>query len=175
MKAIFYGIAIVGGLVAWEAIKGLQTATPASANGVPQNALNNTTTSSALSPTGSLDASSGTTSGTSVGGNLSWILAEAESVAGVAGWDAGLQKVLAQENPAGDPAIQNPIPVGPQGEHATGLFQMLPSTFQANAVTGCGDIVNPLCNTIAAIRYIRTRYGSPSNIPNLGTPAYQGY
>ena len=158
MKAIFYGIAVLGGLVSYESIKGLQAAQ-----------------ASAPASSAAPSASSGAAvaSAPSIGSNLDWILSTAQAATGVSGWGPGLQQILAQENPGLSPNIQNPIAVG--GEHATGLFQTLPSTFQANAQGSCTDIVNPLCNAEAAINYIRREYGSPSNIPNLGTSAYGGY
>jgi len=67
----------------------------------------------------------------------------------------------------------NPTAVG--GEHATGFLQTLPSTFQANAAPGMTDISNPVDNAVAAINYIKSRYGSPANIPGLTSGNYKGY
>lgn len=80
---------------------------------------------------------------------------------------------LMQRESGGNPVAYNTTPVN--GEHATGLFQMLPSTFAQYAAPGYTDIWNPLDNTIAAIRYIKARYGHPSRIPGLTSKNYRGY
>ncbi len=56
-----------------------------------------------------------------------------------------------------------------------GLFQMLPTTFQAHALPGRMNIWNPVDNTVSAIRYIASRYGSPWGIPGLESSSYAGY
>lgn len=40
-------------------------------------------------------------------------------------------------------------------------MQTLPSTFKANAAPGLTDIYNPVHNLVAAINYIKGRYGHP--------------
>jgi hypothetical protein len=47
-------------------------------------------------------------------------------------------------------------------------MQMIEPTFSAHALPGYEDWKNPLHNTIAAIRYIADRYGSPYNLPKGG-------
>jgi SLT domain-containing protein len=73
-------------------------------------------------------------------------------------------KILAQKESSLDPAAVNPTPVG--NEHATGLMQTLPSTFNSYALNGYGDIYNPVDNLIASIGYISSRYGHPWNALN---------
>ena len=68
----------------------------------------------------------------------------------------------------------NPTIVNPNGG-ATGLMQVKPGTFSANAAPGMGSITNPLDNAVAAINYIKSRYGSPQNIPGIYTSSYQGF
>jgi SLT domain-containing protein len=55
-----------------------------------------------------------------------------------------------------------------KGTPAFGPMQMIEPTFRAHAMPGYTDWRNPLHNTIAAIRYIQSRYGSPYNLPRGG-------
>lgn len=68
-------------------------------------------------------------------------------------------KWLAEHESSFNPEAVNPIKVN--GENATGLMQTLPSTFKANAAPGLTDIYNPVHNLVAAINYIKGRYGHP--------------
>lgn len=66
---------------------------------------------------------------------------------------------------SGDPKARNPVDVG-NGEHAEGLLQTIPSTFEANRLASLpDDIDNPVSNAAAAIGYIRARYGDPWHTP----------
>jgi hypothetical protein len=87
-------------------------------------------------------------------------------------WGKDMQKLINRES-GGNPTIVNPISVG--GEHATGLMQMLPSTFHAHIVAGHGDIMNPVDNIASSAGYIAGQYGSPGSIPNLYSGNYVGY
>ncbi|MCK9326705.1 MAG: transglycosylase SLT domain-containing protein [Bacteroidales bacterium] len=69
-------------------------------------------------------------------------------------------RLLASKESSLNPRAVNQVSVG--GENATGLMQTLPSTFQQHAMTGYGDIYNPLDNLLASISYIKGRYGHPS-------------
>ena len=60
-------------------------------------------------------------------------------------------------------------------EHALGLMQTLPTTFREFRLARRSDIWNPVDNTVAAIRYIQWRYGSPDAIPGIYTDGYRGY
>lgn len=95
-------------------------------------------------------------------------------------WLPGLLKLASYESGdpgtlgSGDPTLVNSVGVG--GEYATGLLQMLPSTFSENMLGGFNNIMNPIDNAIAAIRYIKNRYGSVYNTPLFTSGgAYQGY
>ncbi len=99
---------------------------------------------------------------------------------GTAAKDAGVPSswvswlsVLAMAESGGNPNAKSPFVV--QGEQASGLMQMLPSTFSQYAESGHTDIWNPTDNAIAAIRYIEANYGAPWHIPGIGTSSYQGY
>ena len=88
-----------------------------------------------------------------------------------ADWAPAL-RTLAEKESSLRPGIVNPISVG--GEHATGLMQTLPSTFNSYAGEGHGDIYNPVDNLIASIGYIKQRYGTPWNALN-GWESRGGY
>ena len=87
-------------------------------------------------------------------------------------WLPALQ-TLVQKESGGNPLAVNSQAVG--GEHATGLMQMLGSTFNSYAASGHGNIMNPIDNIMSALNYIKARYGSPYNIPHLFSGNYVGY
>lgn len=96
-------------------------------------------------------------------------------------------KMLMQAESGGNPMEVNKLWVnyntgetsnrreGSNWHQATGLFQMMKPTFEQHKVPGHDDIFNPLDNTLAAINYIKGKYGHPSKIPGLGQPGYPGY
>jgi hypothetical protein len=85
-------------------------------------------------------------------------------------WLPAITRLVGLES-GGNARAVNPISVG--GQHAEGMFQMLPSTFYANG--GRGSLFNWLGEGIAAMRYISATYGSPFNIPGLFSGGYRGY
>ena len=106
-------------------------------------------------------------------GNIKAALQEALRITGSPqSWLPYMEWLVSKES-SGNPRAVNPTPVG--SEHATGLLQTLPSTFKAYALPGYGNIYNPLDNAIAAIRYIKSRYGSPANIPGIFGKTWKGY
>jgi len=111
--------------------------------------------------------------GDAMGGNVTDWLKKAMANAGVGtDWLSGLTQLVSRES-GGNPTIQNPTSV--MGQHATGLMQMLPSTFDQYKMSNLGDILNPIDNASSAIQYIKARYGSLSNIPGLYDGNYVGY
>ena len=105
------------------------------------------------------------------------------------GWYAAMTKLMQLES-GGNAVAYNKTPVlntwtrpgQPFNENATGLFQMLPSTFAKNAAPGHTDIWNAYDNTLAAIRYIKATYKHPDVIldpKNMKTHnpngSYKGY
>lgn len=114
------------------------------------------------------------------GGDVSSWLSTALALTGTdQGWLSGLLKLTSYES--GDPgtlgtgsaSMVNGQSVG--GEYATGLLQMLPSTFREFS-TGLGGITNPIANAAAAIKYIKSRYGSVYNTPLFTSGGkYNGY
>lgn len=66
-----------------------------------------------------------------------------------------------------------------RGTPSMGLMQTIKPTFDSFKMKGHGNIMNPVDNAIAAIRYIKHRYGTPMNTPGLRSLAaggpYKGY
>lgn len=96
--------------------------------------------------------------GASAGQARAWARAGLR-LAGASPNAANVNKILtlAQKESGWNPTIVNRTPVG--SEHATGFMQMLPSTFRAYAVRGHTNILNPVHNIAASVRYQRARYG----------------
>lgn len=105
---------------------------------------------------------------------LAEVISKASKITGIdSSWVPGLKWLVARES-SYDPRAVNPKPVN--GEHATGLMQTLPSTFNSYKVKGLDQITDPVHNMVAAIRYIKERYGHPNNIKNIGNQkAFKGY
>jgi SLT domain-containing protein len=86
-------------------------------------------------------------------------------------WLPAIELIISKES-GGNAAAIDPISV--LGEHAMGIMQMLPSTYEMYG--GTGSITNPLSNIEAAVRYIIGEYGSPYNIQGIGRAgSYRGY
>ncbi|MBP7861024.1 transglycosylase SLT domain-containing protein [bacterium] len=66
-----------------------------------------------------------------------------------------------------------------RGTPSMGLIQTIEPTFKTNKMEGFDDILNPLHNMIAGIRYAVKRYGDLLNVPGLRSMrnggAYKGY
>ncbi len=101
-------------------------------------------------------------------------LTDAARLTGVgSSWVPWLELIANYES-SGNPSAVSPVAV--DGEHATGLMQMLPATFQRYALPGYTDIWNPTDNAAAAIRYIQADYGAPWKIPGISSQStYRGY
>jgi TP901 family phage tail tape measure protein len=109
-----------------------------------------------------------------VSGDVATWLSAALSATGAPGsWLSDLGLLVSKES-GGNPSAVNSTPVG--SEHATGLMQMLPSTYEAHRLPSLPDnILDPVSNAASAIEYILGRYGAPGNIPGLHGGDYQGY
>ena len=100
-----------------------------------------------------------------------WITAALNAAGEPMSW-LPLLEILVGKESGGNPGAVNPISV--MGEHASGLFQTLPSTY-AEFATVAGGVFNPISDAVAGIRYIIATYGSPANIPGLHGGNYVGY
>lgn len=87
---------------------------------------------------------------------------------------------IAQHESGGNPnAVNNWDSNAKAGHPSKGLMQTISSTFAEYMLPGHGNILNPVDNAIAAIRYMISRYGSVANVPGIkslmsGGP-YVGY
>ena len=106
------------------------------------------------------------------GGPGDWLRAALAITGTSQDWFGDLYELMQMES-GGDPRAVNPIEVA--GQHATGLLQTLPDTFNAYKLPGFGNIFNPIDNAIAAIRYIKDTYGSVHNIDRSPQGGYLGY
>lgn len=126
--------------------------------------------------------SAGVAGGTNVtpGDVADWIAAGLAAAHKPASWAGEMEHIVAVESGqrtsppggvvlgSGSPTAVNPEAVA--GQHASGLMQMLPSTFEANRVrTLPDDIFDPIANVASAANYIAAVYGDPSQ-----TPYYRG-
>jgi soluble lytic murein transglycosylase-like protein len=110
----------------------------------------------------------------------SWIQAAIDATGVPQSWASGLQTIAEHESGLDPKAFNgNDRTASGGSQTVAGLMQMLPSTFAAHAQPGHNDIFNPVDNLIAAIDYIRGRYGDPSSTPGLKSLAaggrYRGY
>lgn len=66
-----------------------------------------------------------------------------------------------------------------RGHPSMGLMQTIRPTFEAHKKNGMDDIMNPVHNAVAAINYIKSRYGNPFNVPGIKAlrqgKSYVGY
>jgi hypothetical protein len=119
----------------------------------------------------SFSSSIGSMLGGAVGGNVAgWIRTALRLTHAPMAWLGILERLVSLES-GGNPRAVDPISVG--GQHASGLFQTLGSTFAAYGLGG--SMFNPIADAIAGIRYIMSRYGTPFAIPGLLSGAYHGY
>ncbi|HEY3873716.1 MAG TPA: transglycosylase SLT domain-containing protein [Actinocrinis sp.] len=133
-----------------------------------------TTSSSSSSSSGSSSASnasnssdSSSSSSSSYGDDLSGWINEAISVLAQNGYSVSYNAVYvtAMAESGGDPnAVNDWDSNAANGDASTGLMQVIPTTFDAYALAGYGDINNPVDNIIAAARYAAAVYGSLDNV-----------
>ena len=113
-------------------------------------------------------------------GNVDAWIDEAIARMGVpASWAPALRTIAHHESSFNPSAANLTAAGGNLAKAPQGLMQMLPSTFAAHAWPGHGNILDPVDNLMAAIDYIRRRYGDPSSTPGLKALArgerYRGY
>lgn len=94
-----------------------------------------------------------------------------------AGWQAGLNTLITRESGWNASAINLTDSNAKAGHPSQGLAQTIPGTFKAYHVSGTSNnILDPVANVAAAIRYIVARYGNISNVQQAnGTKPPQGY
>ncbi len=102
-----------------------------------------------------------------VSGSLaSWVRQAMGLTNAPASWFAPLVALALHESGGRPNAINLWDSNARRGTPSKGLFQTIDSTFRRHALPGLGNIWNPVHNGAAAIRYIRSRYGSIFKIPS---------
>lgn len=83
----------------------------------------------------------------------------------LAEWEAGLNTLITRESNWNAGAINNTDSNAQAGHPSQGLAQTIPSTFNAYHVAGTSsNILDPVANVAAAIRYIVATYGNITNV-----------
>jgi soluble lytic murein transglycosylase-like protein len=118
-------------------------------------------------------------------GDVAAWIAQAEQVLADNGWTATARDtadiaLIVQGESGGNPrAINTTDSNAVAGHPSKGLMQTIDSTFAAHAVSGHGDIWNPVDNIVAGVRYAISRYGSLDNVPGVAAVhaggSYIGY
>jgi SLT domain-containing protein len=117
---------------------------------------------------------------TSTPGNVQSWIAQAMSLTGAPASWAGALDTIAMHESGGNPNAENDWDSNAAaGDPSRGLFQTIGSTFAAYMLPGHTNIMDPVSNAAAAIRYIMAVYGSVFNTPGIvsmskGGP-YLGY
>lgn len=94
-------------------------------------------------------------------GDLASWIAQAEKLTGLnSSFTGGINNMIQHES-GGDPnSINRTDSNAVAGHPSQGLMQTIPDTFRANALPGYDkNILDPVSNIIAGIRYARNRYG----------------
>jgi hypothetical protein len=109
-------------------------------------------------------------------------ITEALQLAGVPVTDANLRAVnlIVEKESAWNPnAVNNWDSNAAKGTPSKGLMQTIGPTFNAYAIPGHKNILDPIDNMVAGIRYAVDRYGSLQNVPGVKAvaqgAAYRGY
>lgn len=75
---------------------------------------------------------------------------------------------IAMKESGGNPRAINLWDINAKrGTPSKGLFQTIDPTFNRYKLPGLNDIWNPIHNAVAAIRYIKARYGNVFNVPGI--------
>ncbi|WP_297419475.1 transglycosylase SLT domain-containing protein [Clostridium sp.] len=120
------------------------------------------------------------TANITVSGNVQQWLKQAIQATGTSSsWLSDLE-IIAEKESSGNPNSINLTDINAQEGHPSqGLMQMIPSTFQEYMMNGHNNINNPIDNAIAAINYIKARYGTITNVPGIKSMmsggSYVGY
>ncbi|MED2976580.1 transglycosylase SLT domain-containing protein [Bacillus swezeyi] len=115
-----------------------------------------------------------------VGGNVKDWLLKALIITGTPMSWLGPLSQMAMHESGGNPRAVNLWDSNAQrGTPSKGLMQTIDPTFNAYKMKGLNDIWNPIHNAVAAINYIKARYGSIFNTPGMRSKrnggGYRGY
>jgi SLT domain-containing protein len=113
-----------------------------------------------------------------------WI-AEATAVLRAHGYPAAaldpadIATIIRYESAGNPRAVNNWDHNAAHGNSSMGLMQTVPGTFERYRLPGHHNILNPVDNIIAGVRYAVARYGSVSLVPGILSLArgrgYRGY
>ncbi|MGG5179344.1 transglycosylase SLT domain-containing protein [Bacillus sp. MM09(2025)] len=108
-----------------------------------------------------------------------WLMAAIMATGTSMSWLPGLMTIAQNESRGNPRAINLWDSNAKKGTPSKGLMQTIGPTFNSNKGKGMNDIWNPIHNAVAAINYIKGRYGTVFNTPGLrsmrrGGP-YKGY
>lgn len=90
-------------------------------------------------------------------------------------WLGPLLTLIGRESGGNPNAINNWDSNARMGMPSQGLMQTIPSTFLAYRVPGYDNILDPLSNILAGLRYIMSRYGSIFNVQQAVGSSPRGY
>lgn len=115
-----------------------------------------------------------------VGGNIKDWLQKALMITGTSmNWLGPLSQMAMHESGGNPRAINLWDSNAKRGTPSKGLMQTIDPTFNAYKMKGLNDIWNPIHNAVAAINYIKARYGSVFNTPGMRSKrnggSYKGY
>ncbi|MET3689897.1 SLT domain-containing protein/phage-related protein/gas vesicle protein, partial [Priestia megaterium] len=112
-----------------------------------------------------------------VSGNVSSWIKQAIAVTGSpASWFGPLTTIAMKESGGrtGPSTVNKWDSNWRRGTPSMGLMQTIMPTFNSFKKPGFNDIMNPVHNAIAAINYIKKRYGTPFNTPGIRSMAHGG-
>ncbi|PWA11081.1 hypothetical protein DCC39_10305 [Pueribacillus theae] len=114
------------------------------------------------------------------GGKVDDWLTQAIRITGVPmSWLPHLRTIAMKESSGNPRAINKWDSNAKRGTPSKGLMQTIDPTFSRYKIKGYDDIYNPVHNAIAAINYIKSRYGTVTNVPGIKSMAaggkYRGY
>lgn len=113
--------------------------------------------------------------GVSAPGNISnWISSAIKRTGVPSSWAPYLKTIAKYESGFNPAAVQNGyVDVNTGGNEARGLMQVTPQTYRGLMGTTEG-MMNPINNITASIKWIKSRYGTITNIPGMASGTWRG-
>lgn len=113
--------------------------------------------------------------GVSAPGNISnWISSAIKRTGVPDSWAPYLKTIAKYESGFNPAAVQNGyVDVNTGGNEARGLMQVTPQTYRGLMGTTEG-MMNPINNITASIKWIKSRYGTITNIPGMASGTWRG-
>ncbi|PKE39558.1 LysM peptidoglycan-binding domain-containing protein [Macrococcoides caseolyticum] len=113
--------------------------------------------------------------GVSAPGNISnWISSAIKRTGVPDSWAPYLKTIAKYESGFNPAAVQNGyVDVNTGGNEARGLMQVTPQTYRGLMGTTEG-MMNPINNITASIKWIKSRYGTVTNIPGMASGTWRG-